>query len=168
MFSLDLLLNAIVAGILLGGFYAAVSLGISVSFGLLDIVNIAHPAFVILGSYTAYAMNRFFGVDPLGHYIPPFAYAYVQVLGLAVEATKSLDQRKVAEYIQTHEFETIVGKVKFAPNGEWSKSRVLMVQFQNVQGNDIAQFKKPGTRVLLYPEDWKSGTLIYPYSKAQK
>ena len=65
MLFLDLLLNAIVAGILLGGFYAAVSLGISVSFGLLDIVNIAHPAFVILGSYTAYAMNRFFGVDPL-------------------------------------------------------------------------------------------------------
>ncbi len=65
MVSLDLLLNAIVAGVLLGGFYAAVSLGISISFGLLDIVNIAHPAFVILGSYTAYAMNRFFGVDPL-------------------------------------------------------------------------------------------------------
>src|SRR3990172_11739252 len=65
MVSLDLLLNAIVAGVMLGGFYAAVSLGISVSFGLLDIVNIAHPAFVILGSYTAYAMNRFFGFDPL-------------------------------------------------------------------------------------------------------
>ena len=53
MLSLDLLLNALVAGILLGGFYAAVSLGISVSFGLLDIVNIAHPAFVILGSDVA-------------------------------------------------------------------------------------------------------------------
>lgn len=65
MVSLDLFLNAIVAGVLLGGFYAAVSLGISVSFGFLDVVNIAHPAFVILGSYTAYAMNRFFGVDPI-------------------------------------------------------------------------------------------------------
>jgi len=77
MFSLDLFLNAIVAGILLGGFYAAVSLGISVSFGLLDIVNIAHPAFVILGSYTAYAMNRFFGFDPLltGLLFTPIFYA---------------------------------------------------------------------------------------------
>ena len=82
MFSLDLLLNAIVAGVLLGGFYAAVSLGISVSFGLLDIVNIAHPAFVILGSYTAYAMNRFFGVDPLltGLLFTPVFYG----LGVAV------------------------------------------------------------------------------------
>ncbi len=119
-----------------------------------------------LARYQAQAEKA--GVDPLGHYIPPFAYAYVQILGQAVEATKSVDQQKVAEYIQTHEFSTIVGKVKFAPNGEWAKSRVLMVQFQNVQGSDVAQFKKAGTRVVLYPEDLKSGTLIYPYSKAQK
>ncbi|MBI2218656.1 MAG: branched-chain amino acid ABC transporter permease [Candidatus Rokubacteria bacterium] len=65
MLSLDLLLNAIVAGILLGGFYAAVSLGISVAFGLLDIVNIAHPVFVVLGSYIAYALNSALGLDPL-------------------------------------------------------------------------------------------------------
>ncbi|MBI4629636.1 MAG: branched-chain amino acid ABC transporter substrate-binding protein, partial [Candidatus Rokubacteria bacterium] len=108
------------------------------------------------------------GVDPLGHYIPPFAYAYVQVLGQAVEATKSLDQKQLAQYIHANEFNTIVGKVKFGANGEWAKSRVLMVQFQNVQGSDVAQFKKPGTRVVLYPEEWKSGTLIYPYAQAQK
>lgn len=65
MFSVELLLNALVAGILLGGFYAAVSLGISVTFGLLDVVNIAHPAFIILGSYAAYVMNASFGVDPI-------------------------------------------------------------------------------------------------------
>jgi branched-chain amino acid transport system permease protein len=54
-----------VAGILLGGFYAAVSIGISISFGMLDIVNIAHPAFIILGSYIAYIVNTRFGVDPI-------------------------------------------------------------------------------------------------------
>src|SRR5215510_15292474 len=63
--SLDLLLNAIVAGVLLGGFYAAVSLGISVTFGLLDVVNIAHPVFVILGAYTAFSLNSAWGLDPL-------------------------------------------------------------------------------------------------------
>ena len=61
----DLLINAIVAGILLGGFYAAVTVGISISFGILDIVNIAHPAFIILGSYIAYIVNTHFGVDPI-------------------------------------------------------------------------------------------------------
>ena len=62
---IDLLLNAIVAGLLLGGFYAAVSVGISISFGMLDVVNIAHPAFIILGSYVAYILNATFGVDPI-------------------------------------------------------------------------------------------------------
>jgi branched-chain amino acid transport system permease protein len=63
--SADLLINAIVAGLLLGGFYAAVTAGVSISFGMLDIVNIAHPAFIILGSYIAYFININFGVDPI-------------------------------------------------------------------------------------------------------
>src|SRR5262245_42768415 len=62
---LDLLSNAIVAGLLLGGFYAAVTVGISISFGMLDIVNIAHPAFIILGSYIAYIINSTMGADPV-------------------------------------------------------------------------------------------------------
>jgi branched-chain amino acid transport system permease protein len=61
----DLLINAIVAGLLLGGFYAAVTAGVSISFGMLDIVNIAHPAFIILGSYIAYFFNINFGIDPI-------------------------------------------------------------------------------------------------------
>jgi len=62
---LDLFANAIVAGVFLGGFYAAVTLGITVAFGLLNVANIAHPAFVILGSYAAYAANASLGLDPL-------------------------------------------------------------------------------------------------------
>jgi branched-chain amino acid transport system permease protein len=61
----DLFVSALIAGILLGGFYAAVTVGISISFGILDIVNIAHPAFIILGSYTAYILNAQFGLDPI-------------------------------------------------------------------------------------------------------
>jgi branched-chain amino acid transport system permease protein len=63
--SADLLFNAIVAGILLGGFYVAVTVGVSISFGILDIVNIAHPAFIILGSYIAYIVNSRLGIDPI-------------------------------------------------------------------------------------------------------
>src|SRR5205085_3667175 len=65
IFSLDLLINAVVSGILIGGFYAAVTSGVSLSFGILDIVNIAHPAFIILGSYIAYIINQNFGIDPI-------------------------------------------------------------------------------------------------------
>jgi branched-chain amino acid transport system permease protein len=63
--SYDLVLNALIAGVLLGGFYASVTVGISISFGILDIVNIAHPAFIILGSYIAYIVNTQFGLDPI-------------------------------------------------------------------------------------------------------
>ena len=63
--SFELLLNAVVSGLLLGGFYAAVSLGVSIAFGLLDIVNIAHPVFVVLGSYAVYATHTAYGLDPL-------------------------------------------------------------------------------------------------------
>ena len=75
--SLDLLLSAVVAGILLGGFYAAMTVGVSISFGMLDIVNIAHPAFIILGSYIAYIVNQRLGLDPIVTSIlaTPFFYA---------------------------------------------------------------------------------------------
>jgi branched-chain amino acid transport system permease protein len=60
--SLDLLGNALVSGLLLGGFYASVTIGVSISFGMLDIVNIAHPAFILLGSYIAYIMNSIYHI----------------------------------------------------------------------------------------------------------
>jgi branched-chain amino acid transport system substrate-binding protein len=107
------------------------------------------------------------GVDALGHYLPPWAYADLQILGQAIEATKSTDQKTVGEYIRTHTFETIVGPVKFGPNGEWATSRMLMVQYQHIQDNDIEQFFKPGKRVVLYPEALKSGELIFPYAQAK-
>ncbi|MBI3515641.1 MAG: branched-chain amino acid ABC transporter permease [Proteobacteria bacterium] len=79
---LDLFLNAIVAGILLGGFYAAVTVGVTVTFGMLDIVNIAHPAFIMLGSFIAYYVNQNYGVDPvvIGVVAAPLFF----VLGMAM------------------------------------------------------------------------------------
>jgi branched-chain amino acid transport system permease protein len=81
-FPVELLINAIIAGVLLGGFYIAVTVGISIAFGMLDIVNIAHPAFIILGSYLAYIINQNFGLDPVlvGLLMLPVFYA----LGTAV------------------------------------------------------------------------------------
>src|SRR3954447_10047100 len=81
-FPYELLINAIIAGLLLGGFYAAVTIGISISFGILDIVNIAHPAFIILGSYIAYILNANLGLDPIlvGIVVLPAFYA----LGAAI------------------------------------------------------------------------------------
>src|SRR5262244_1179898 len=108
------------------------------------------------------------GVDTLGYYLPPYAYAAMQVLGDAVTATKGLDQQKIADYIRSNEFNTIVGKVKFGKNGEWAKGRTLMVQYQKVQDGNIEQFRQPGKKPVLYPEELKSGNIIYPYAAALK
>ena len=107
------------------------------------------------------------GVDPLGYYLPPYSYAVGQVLGQAVEATKSLDQQKIADHIRATEFSTIVGKVKFGKNGEWAKGRTLMVQYQKIHGTGVDQFRGPGKKVVLYPDELKSGAIIYPYSAAK-
>jgi branched-chain amino acid transport system substrate-binding protein len=108
------------------------------------------------------------GVDPLGHYLPPYAYAEMQILGQAVNAVGGIDHAKIAAYIHATKFGTIVGDVKFADNGEWEKGRVLFVQYQNVKGNDINQFRQAGTQVILYPPELKSGKLIYPYADAKR
>jgi branched-chain amino acid transport system substrate-binding protein len=107
------------------------------------------------------------GVDPLGYYLPPYSYALVQVLGQAVEATKGLDQQKIADHIRATEFSTIVGKVRFGKNGEWAKGRTLMVQYQKIQGTGIDQFRGPGKKIVLYPDELKTGNIIYPYAAAK-
>ena len=108
------------------------------------------------------------GVDPLGYYLPPYSYAEMQILAQAVNAVGSLDHAKLAEYIHATKFSTIVGDVKFADNGEWEKSRVLFVQYQNIVGNDIEQFRKPGKVVILFPPEYRSGKFIYPYSDIKR
>jgi branched-chain amino acid transport system permease protein len=80
--AVDLLINAIVSGLLLGGFYAAVTAGISISFGMLDIVNIAHPGFIILGSYIAYIINSTTGADPVAAAIVMLPAFYLLGMGI--------------------------------------------------------------------------------------
>jgi branched-chain amino acid transport system substrate-binding protein len=119
-----------------------------------------------LKKYQAQAPSA--GVDPLGYYLPPFAYGYLQVLQQAVEGIKGTDQDKLADYLRTHTFKTVVGDVKFGPNGEWSEPRVNEVQFQNIKANDIEQFKDPKTEVILWPPELKTGDLMYPYNEVKK
>jgi branched-chain amino acid transport system permease protein len=65
MFSLDLLFEAVLFGVLLGCFYAAVSIGLSVSLGLLDVPHVAHPAIMVMGSYFTWILSSKAGWDPL-------------------------------------------------------------------------------------------------------
>jgi branched-chain amino acid transport system substrate-binding protein len=119
-----------------------------------------------LKRYQAKAVSA--GVDLLGFYLPPFAYSDMQVLQAAVEGAGSLDQQKMADYLRSHTFHTLAGDITFGENGEWTEARVLEVQFQNVKGNDVEQFKDPKTEVVLYPPALKNGDVIYPYANAHQ
>jgi branched-chain amino acid transport system substrate-binding protein len=107
------------------------------------------------------------GVDALGYYMAPWGYAQLQVLQQAIDGTKSLEDAKLADYIRANAFKTVVGDVKFGKGGEWAESRPLQVQFQNIKGNDIGQFKDISTQVVVSPPEYASGSVVYPYEKAK-
>ncbi len=107
------------------------------------------------------------GTDPLGYYMPVWAYADLQVLGDAIAATKSLNDDVLAAYMHKTTFKTVVGDVKFDAQGEWTQERTLAAQFQNIKGNSIDDFRDLKTEVIIYPPQYKSGEVIYPYAKAK-
>lgn len=107
------------------------------------------------------------GTDPLGYTYPPYAYAAGQILAEAVTQTKSLDDETLAEYLRKTTFKTVIGPIKFGAGGEWTTPRIICLQFQGVTGNDIGQFTDWKRQVVVYPKEFKSGELIYPFEKAQ-
>jgi branched-chain amino acid transport system substrate-binding protein len=106
------------------------------------------------------------GTDPLGYYMPVWAYADLQVLGDAIAATQSLNDDVLADYMRKATFKTVVGDVTFGPLGEWSQERTLAAQFRNIKGNGVDQFRDTNTEVIIYPPQFKSGAVIYPYENA--
>jgi branched-chain amino acid transport system substrate-binding protein len=107
------------------------------------------------------------GVDPLGYYLGPWAYARMQVLGDAIEGTNSLDQDKIADYIRHNTFNTVVGDVKFGKKGEWDRARILTVQFQNITGTSLDDFRGGKGEVVVWPEEYKAGDIVLPYTEAK-
>ena len=132
----------------------------------LPVTKLQYPGVAdLISRYQARAASE--GVDPLGYYMPPWAYAQLQVLQQAVEATKTLDDAKIGDYIRAHPFRTVVGDVRFGAEGEWAQSRVLQVQYRNISGHDVAQFRDMSTQVVVAPAEYASGEVIYPYEKAK-
>src|SRR5205085_960806 len=84
----------------------------------------------VMAKYQARAPQE--GVDPLGYNYVPLSYAAMQIVAQSVEATKSLDQGKLADYMHGTSFNTVAGEIAFGPVGEWVKPRVVVSQFQNV------------------------------------
>jgi branched-chain amino acid transport system substrate-binding protein len=107
-------------------------------------------------------------VDPLGFYLPPYNYAIGQMLEQAINATKSLDHKKLADYLRKNEMKTIVGPIRYGPDGEWANPRVVQAQFRGIKDKDLEQWKQPGKQVVIAPESVKTGDVIAPFEKARK
>ena len=108
------------------------------------------------------------GVDPLGSSLGGWSYAYFQVLGEAVEGAKSVNDDKVADYLRSHEFHTIMADVRFGSNGEWTKSRMMQVQYHNItDAAGLETWRGMSCQTVLTPADQKTGDVIYPYEKAK-
>jgi branched-chain amino acid transport system substrate-binding protein len=120
----------------------------------------------LLAKYQATAKTQ--GIDPMGWAFAPLAYAAGQTLEQAVEGTKGTDQAALAAYMHSHTFHTVVGDIAFGKDGEWAKSRVFFTQFQHVTGNSIDQFKDTTHEVVVWPNEYKTGDMIYPYAEAKK
>jgi len=107
-------------------------------------------------------------VDPLGHYLPPFNYAIGQMLEQAINATKSIDDRKLADYLRKNEMHTIVGPIRFDADGERANQRLITIQFRDVQDKNLEQFKGTTKQIIVDPSADKTGDFIAPYSAARK
>ena len=107
-------------------------------------------------------------VDPFGYGFTPFAYAAGQVLATAVTETKTLDNEVLANYIHGHTFNTVAGEISFNEAGDWAKPRTVFTQFQDVQPGNLDQFSDTTKQPILWPKEYQTGAIIYPYSEARK
>ncbi len=123
-------------------------------------------AAAILTQYQAKAAGL--GIEPLGYTYVPYTISACAILTEAVNATGSLDQEKIADYIRTHEFHTASGDIKFGADGEWTETRVLFGQFQHIAGNGLDEFRGWAHQPIVWPDKFKTGDLIYPYTAARK
>ncbi len=105
------------------------------------------------------------GVDPLGYYLGTWGFAYIELLGKAVEGAKSLDDDKIAEYLRQNTIPTIMGPIRFGKNGEWAESGMMQVQYHNIKGNDIDQFRGMDTQVVVHPPKLATGEAVVPMEK---
>jgi branched-chain amino acid transport system substrate-binding protein len=117
---------------------------------------------------TYHSLAQSAGADPLGYYVAPQAYAQMQIVEQAVAGTGSLDDAKLAQFTRDASFKTVVGDVKFGKGGGWSEARVLQVQYQNINGADLSEFKDVRTQAVVWPSSLASGALLYPYAKAKR
>jgi branched-chain amino acid transport system substrate-binding protein len=120
----------------------------------------------VLEKYREQAKGQ--GVDPFGCNFAPYGYAAGQVLAQAVEGSASFDHTKIADYLRSHALHIVVGEIAFGKDGEWTKPRMVLTQWQGIAGNELSEITDLKKWVVVWPLEHKTGTLIYPFAAARK
>jgi branched-chain amino acid transport system substrate-binding protein len=124
------------------------------------------PAAAFFKEYQEEAKGK--GIDPLGYYLGGWGYTQLQVLGQAIEGAKSINDDKLAAYMRTHEFHTVMTDFRFGKDGEWTNSHMLEVQYHGItDAADLETWRGMSYQTVLFPAGQKTGNVIYPYAKAQ-
>jgi branched-chain amino acid transport system substrate-binding protein len=141
--------------------------GIVIMESFVPAANFNFPGLAdLLKRYQAKAAGE--KIDPIGYAFAPFGYAAGQVLAQAVEGAKTLDHAKLADYMHQHAFHTVVGDVAYNEEGAWKEPRTLFTQFQNVVPGNLDEFRDGSVQPILWPPQYKTGAMIYPYAAAKK
>jgi branched-chain amino acid transport system substrate-binding protein len=120
----------------------------------------------VLEKYREQAKGQ--GVDPFGCNFAPYGYAAGQVLAQAVEGSASFDHAKIADYLRSHALHTVVGEIAFGKDGEWTKPRMVLTQWQGLAGNELSEITDLKKWVVVWPPEHKAGDLIYPFAAGRK
>jgi branched-chain amino acid transport system substrate-binding protein len=141
--------------------------GLVISEAFVPSPKLQYPGLIdLMNRYQAKAPEL--KTDPIGYAFVPFGYAAGQILAQAVSDTKTLDHDKLAAYLHSHTFKTVAGDIAYGQDGEWKETRQYLTQFQNVEPNNLEQFKSGDKQPILYPPEYKTGEIIYPYAAARK
>jgi len=164
---------------LFGGFFIGIGIaGIKMQLGplmngiveygaLLPTPQLMTPALsALMQKYQARAKSL--GIDPLGWTFAPFGYATGEVIADAVEATKSLDDGKIADYLHSHTVKTLLADFNFGADGEWTQSSTMFYQVQGIKGSSLAEVGDVAHYPVVWPARLKSADLVYPYAEAVK
>jgi branched-chain amino acid transport system substrate-binding protein len=109
------------------------------------------------------------GVDLLGYYLGGWGYAQFQVLGDAIKGSHSINDDKIAAYLRSHTFQTVMGPIKFGARGEWAQGRMLTVQYHGItDASNLETWRGMSYQTVLEPSNLATGKVIYPYEKAHK
>lgn len=118
--------NSLVLGLSIGSIWLIAALGLTIIYGTAGVINMAHGEFIMLGAYSAYCLQAFFGVPFL--LCLPLSFLIVGLIGLIIE-------RVLVRYLYARPLDTLLAT--------WGVSLVLMQGVRIIFGSEPKYIRMP-------------------------